>query len=236
MKNKKIYTYFGIFLGIILIFFLSLQIFEIIYFNETYYKVPNFKSYTLEEANDIMKKTDLNIKDMGTELSPYPAMQIFMQEPAPGTIVKKGRNIRVWVSRGEALVDVPNLNNMNFLEAKVIAEKNGMKIGNVIYIKGNGEYNEVLATDPKTNTLLPKGQRISFLVNGMENVLEVKMPDIIGLSLEEGKNQIFKNSLSLGDIKYMKVQDIQPGIIIKTSINSESKIDAGTKIDIVVSE
>lgn len=234
MKNRKIYTGLGIFLGIILIFILSLKIFEIVYFNEKYYKIPDLRSYTFKDAEKIIKDSDLNIKDMGTELSSYPVGEIFLQEPKPNTIVKKGRNIKVWVSKGQALVDIPNLNHMNFLEAKVIAEKNGLEIGDIITVKSTGKYNEVLATDPATNTLMPKGTRISFLLNGLENVIQVAMPDLIGIDLDAAREILFKQSLVVGEIKYINIPSIQSGVVVKTSVKSGEKINAGSSIDIVV--
>lgn len=235
MKKSKIFIYLGIFAGFVLILFLSLKIFEMVYFNEKYYKVPDLKSYTYEEAENIVSNTDLKVKKIGGEFSSYPIGQIFLQEPEAGTVVKKGRNIRVWVSNGAALVDMPDLTGMNFLDAKALAEEKGMTIGKVITVKGNGKYNEVMATDPATNTLLSKGQKISFLVNGLENVIKVKMPDIIGIPLESGQETLFNNSLIVGNVDYQEVNGIAPGLIIKASVGAGEKVSAGSAIDIVVS-
>lgn len=236
MKKGKIFIYSVIFAGFILILFLSLKIFEMVYFNEKYYKVPDLKSYTYEEAEKIVLNTDLNVKKIGGEFSSYPIGQIFLQEPEPGTVVKKGRNIRVWVSNGAALVDMPDLTGMNFLDAKVLAEEKGMVVGNVITVKGNGKYNEVMATDPATNTLISKGQKISFLVNGLENVVQVRMPDIIGITVEEGQEILSRNSLIVGNIDYKELKGIAPGVVVKTSINSGDRVSAGSTINIVVSK
>ena len=235
MKKSKIFIYLGIFAGFVLILFLSLKIFEMVYFNEKYYKVPDLKSYTYEEAEKIVSNTDLKVKKIGGEFSSYPIGQIFLQEPEAGTVVKKGRNIRVWVSNGAALVDMPDLTGMNFLDAKALAEEKGMSIGKVITVKGNGKYNEVMATDPATNTLMSKGQKISFLVNGLENVVKVKMPDIIGITLESGQETLFNNSLIVGNVEYQEVNGIAPGLIIKASVGAGDKVSAGSAIDVVVS-
>ena len=236
MKKGKIFIYFGIVIGIAIFLFLALKIFEIEYFNEKYYKVPDLKSYTYDEAEKIVDKTDLNIKKIGKEFSSYPIGQIFLQDPEPGTIVKRGRNIRVWISQGTELVDMPNLTGMNFLDAKILEEEKGMKIDKVITVKGTGKYNEVMATDPATNTLMSKGESISFLVNGLENVVTVKVPDVIGLSLEEGQENLLKNSLIVGNVEYSEVPGIAPGIIIKTSENAGKKVAAGSTINVTVSQ
>lgn len=234
MKKGIIFIYSGIFVGICVFLFFALKSFELIYFHEKYYKVPDLKSYTFEEAEKIVDKTDLKVRKMGKEFSSYPIGEIFLQEPEPGSIVKEGRNIRVWVSQGTALVDVPNLNGMNYLDAKVLAESKGLIIDKVVTVNGVGKYNEVLATDPNTNTLLTKGEKISFLVNGQENVVQVKVPDIVGLPVAEGTDILFKNSLILGNTSYMSIPNIEKDVILKTSISAGSKVAAGSTIDIVV--
>lgn len=234
MKKGIILTYSGIFIGLCLLLFFALKSFEFNYFHEKYYRVPDLKSYTYEEAEKIIGKTDLKIKKMGKEFSSYPVGEIFLQEPEPGSVVKKGRNIRVWVSQGTALVDVPNLAGMNYLDAKVLAESKGLLIGKVVTVNGVGKYNEVIATDPNTNTLLTKGEKISFLVNGQENVVQVKVPDIVGLSFEQGTDILLKNSLILGNVGYMSIPEIEKDVILKTSVSAGNKVAAGSTIDIVV--
>ncbi len=234
MKKGIILIYSGIIVGFIVLVLLGLKTFEIGYFNEKYYKVPDLKSYTYEEAEKVISGSDLGIKKIGGEFSSYPIGQIFLQEPEAGSVVKKGRNIRVWVSKGSALIDMPDLTGMNYLDAKVLAEEKGMKIGKVITVKDNGKYNEVLATDPATGTLLTKGEKISFLVNGVENVVQVRVPDIIGLSVEQGKDILLKNSLILGNVDYTSIEGIEKDVIVKTNIQSGEKAAAGSSIDVIV--
>ena len=128
MNKKLVSTWIGIFFGAILFILFSFKIFQITYFNETYYKVPNLKSYTIKESEKILENSDLNLRKMGEEFSELPIGEIFLQEPEPGSIVKKDRNIKVWVSKGEALVDVPNRVGMNYLDPKVRAEQKGLII------------------------------------------------------------------------------------------------------------
>lgn len=214
--------------------FFSLKIFEKSYFNETYYKVPDLKSFTLEEAEELLTDNNLNIRNMGDEFSDLPVGEIFMQEPEPDSIVKKNRNIKVWVSKGEALVEVPQLVGMNFLDAKAIAEQKGLIVDRVASTKAALPYNEVIATDPATDTLLKKGQKISFLINSSEQMMETKMPDIIGVDVNDAEILLSESSLLVGKINYVTLAEIPDGVVIETSIVSGRKVPAGTEIDITV--
>ena len=123
---------------------------------------------------------------------------------------------------------------MNYLDAKVIAEQKGLIIDKVITVKAQGEYNEVLATDPNTNTLMTRGEKISFLVNGAEQVVEVKMPDIIGISFDSALEILTKNSLIVGNVEFTSIPEVQKNVIIKSSVKSGEKIPAGSAVDLTI--
>lgn len=235
--NKKLVLFsFITVIGLGVATFFSLKVFEKYYFNETYYKVPDLKSLNLEEAEELLTSNDLNIRNMGDQFSELPVGEIFMQEPEAGSIVKKNRNIKVWVSKGEALVEVPQLVGMNFLDAKAIAEQKGLVVDRVASTKAVMAYNEVIATDPNTDTLLKKGQKISFLINSSEQMMETKMPDIIGINLDEANELLEESSLLLGKINYVSLAEIPDGVIIETSLVSGRKVPAGTAIDVTVNK
>lgn len=235
--NKKLVLFsFITVIGLGVATFFSLKVFEKYYFNETYYKVPDLKSLNLEEAEELLTSNDLNIRNMGDQFSELPVGEIFMQEPEAGSIVKKNRNIKVWVSKGEALVEVPQLVGMNFLDAKAIAEQKGLVVDRVASTKAVMAYNEVIATDPNTDTLLKKGQKISFLINSSEQMMETKMPDIIGINLDEANDLLEESSLLLGKINYVSLAEIPDGVIIETSLVSGRKVPAGTAIDVTVNK
>lgn len=234
MNKKLVFFSFITVVALGVATFFSLKMFEKSYFNETYYKVPDLKSFTLEEAEELLTDNNLNIRNMGDEFSELPVGEIFMQEPEPNSIVKKNRNIKVWVSKGEALVEVPQLVGMNFLDAKAIAEQKGLIVDRVASTKAALPYNEVIATDPATDTLLKKGQKISFLINSSEQMMETKMPDIIGVDVNDAETLLSESSLLVGKINYVSLAEIPDGVVIETSIVSGRKVPAGTEIDITV--
>lgn len=228
--------YIGEFIGIVLILIFSVLIGIKLYFNEEYYEVPDFKNYSVEELKKELKHKKLKVREVGEDFSSLPVGKIFLQEPEPKEIVKKGRNIKVWVSKGEALIDIPDLDGMSYLDAKILLEKKGLVVDKVVGVKANGNYNEVIATDPQSNRLLTKGERISFLVNTSESYNTVKMPDIIGLSIDEAITILNDNNLILGNIEYTTLEDIQKNVVVKCGVDEGTKLKVGSSIDIVVNQ
>ena len=89
MNKKTVFISLAGLLGIIFIMFFSLKIFQIVYFNEKYYKVPNLKSYTVKEVTEALKNSELSIKEAGEEFSDLPIGEIFLQEPEANSVVDR---------------------------------------------------------------------------------------------------------------------------------------------------
>lgn len=208
-----------------------------LYFNEEYYKIPDFRGLTIEEMEKNLEYVNLNFKNMGENFSDYPVGQIFLQQPEAGTVVKRGRKIKVWTSLGKELERLPTLLGKNFLVVKNLAEQNGITIGNVIYIKNssNPNYNEVLATDPQIDGFITRDTPISFLVNAPEQISNVKMPDIIGMNFNTVSYTLDKYNLIIGNVIYKSIPGIEKNLVIKTNVNAGERIPAGSSIDITVS-
>lgn len=227
MNKKSICFSFLTLIAVVLIAFFSFKIFEKIYFNETFYSVPDLKTLTLAEAEKMLENNELNIRNMGEEFSELPVGEIFLQEPEAGNIVKKNRNIKVWISKGEALTEVPELKGMNFLDAKAIAEQKGLIVDRVATTKANIAYNEVISTDPATGTLSEEDKKY-FSYHGSEQLMEVKVPDVIGVEINKAKEILTENSLLVGKITYVSLPEIEKDLVIETSVLAGRRVSAGT--------
>ena len=106
---------------------------------------------------------------MGEVYSDLPYGTVALQEPAEGTIVKRARNIKVWVSKESPSVFLDDLIGMNYIEASSLLNKNGMKVGEVKRIKSDLPINQIIATSPKSGEPISRGQKFDFLIsNGLE--------------------------------------------------------------------
>lgn len=229
-------------LVIVLLFSISLSVFflgHIVlkeYFNQTYYYTPNLINTNIEEANNLIENSPLKILEASQEFSQAKAGDIFMQEPRPGSVVKKGRIIRVWVSKGTQDKVVPDVSGLSYLDAKSIIESNGFPIGQTSTVSLNLPVGTVIATDPAANSTASKEQAVNFLVNKESNVSSTRMPDLIGLSLDDSKAILKDNSLILGDVTYEKYEGIDPGIVVETSIEVNTSLQPGSSINLKISK
>mgnify|MGYP003084664535 FL=1 len=154
---------------IIAIIKLGSNVFQRYYFNEFYYKAPNLLGLNIDEAKKTISHSALNIREMGEVYSDLPYGTVALQEPAEGTIVKRSRNMKVWVSKESPSVFLDDLVGMNYIEASSLLNKNGMKVGEVKKMRSDLPINQIIATSPKSGEPISRGQKFDFLIsNGLE--------------------------------------------------------------------
>ena len=106
-----------------------------------------------------------------------------------------------------------------------------------VYTEYNPEYpNGTIAWQyPKAGDRRKKGMGIQITVsNGMPpNFFQV--PNLIGLSINQAKDLIFKSRLKVGKISYHQDQDLVPYTVLDQCIKNGTVLDASATINLVVS-
>src|SRR5262249_46034016 len=74
-------------------------------------QVPDLRNQTVAEATAALENDGLGLTvDESGRLDPkIPAGRIALQDPQPGSVTRRQRSIRVWVSRGARVTTIPAL-------------------------------------------------------------------------------------------------------------------------------
>ncbi len=231
---KKYLTYLLSFILIIFICFFTFNIFLKTYFNKSFYSLPNLVGMNLEQVGKIETIDKVNVIVAGNDFSNLPAGTIFKQNPVPEKVVKEGRTVRVWLSKGKDDYTMPDFTNKNLIEVSAKLQEEGVKIKKVSYTSSNLPYNTVLATTPSIGQSTQKNKGVSLLLSNSNSVASVEVPDTIGFTFEEANNELISKGLIVGNVREKVVPDLEKGIVIETTHIGET-VPAGTIIDIVVS-
>lgn len=233
--EKRILMFCNIILFFIGVYF-SGSIFFKFFFNEFLLEAPDLKSLSINEASILIRNSNLKIRKMGEEYSELEKGKIYSQLPLAGKSIKKERLIKVWVSKGKNSVTVPNFNGLDVLEAKVLAEQKGFKIKNIAYTPDQPKRNTVLATEPVAGSIMANKKEISFLVSSGQVNDYVRMPDIIGLALEDAKEVLQNLQIYISDVEYMASDFLDSGIVVDVNISVNERVKKGSSVEIVITE
>mgnify|MGYP003950770943 FL=1 len=197
----------------------------------------DIKNRNLDDVIKILKSENYRYEISDTlYTNKFKLGTIVDQYPKPNTRVKSGRTVRLKIAQPEKSVAIPNLIGQSRRSAELELNQMGLLI-DTVYTEYNPEYpNGTIAWQyPKAGDRRKKGMGIQITVSkGMPpNFFQV--PNLIGLSINQAKDLIFKSRLKVGKISYHQDQDLVPYTVLDQSIKNGTVLDATATINLVVS-
>jgi len=197
----------------------------------------DIKNRNIDDALKILKSENYRYEVSDTlYTNKFQLGTIVDQYPKPNTRVKSGRTVRLKISQPEKSVAIPNLIGQSRRSAELELNQMGLLI-DTVYTEYNPEYpNGTIAWQyPKAGDRRKKGMGIQITVSkGMPpNFFQV--PNLIGLSINQAKDLIFKSRLKVGKISYHQDQDLVPYTVLDQSIKNGTVLDVTATINLVVS-
>jgi beta-lactam-binding protein with PASTA domain len=170
--------------------------------------VPDFLGLNPEETAALAKKSKLHYEVIDSVYTNIvPSGCIAEQNPKPGYKVKKWRRIILTINAfNPEMVIVPNLVGLPKRQALAVIQSSGLEPGQLRYIPDisvdfvirqvhNGK--EIAEGDS-----LQKGSVIDLILGkGLSNE-STPVPDLVGMKLDNAKNDILGSSLNLGAFIY----------------------------------
>ncbi len=158
------------------------------------------------------------------------------QHPEPGTIVKKGRTVRLKISQTEKLVLVPNIIGQSQRSAELLLNKVGLKISTI-----SREYSVIVPNGvivnqmPDSTETLPKGYSVRVVISKGRSPNDIQVPSLFGLSKEAAELELQRIGLGIGKVHYKQNEDLIPYTVLDQSIQAGTILDSTQSIDITVS-
>lgn len=149
-------------------------------------RVPDLTGQDIVSVIEMVRQQGLQLKVDRRE--PHPTMPrdtVISQTPAPGSGIKKGRQVRVIVSQGPSELLAPKLVGENFRKADIMIRQTGFVPGAVSRVTSDSvERDVVIAQDPQAGSPLEKGGTLNMLVSAGRQPELMVMPRLIGKRAE----------------------------------------------------
>lgn len=155
-------------------------------------KVPDLTGQDIVTTIETLTQLGLQLKVERREPNALvPKDSVVSQVPAPGSGVKKGRQVRVVVSLGASEQQAPKVAGEHFRKADVLIRQAGFIPGVLSRIPSAlVERDVVIAQSPEPGTPLAKGGRISLLVSTGPRPKLFAMPRLVGKSAESAVRMV----------------------------------------------
>jgi serine/threonine-protein kinase len=198
--------------------------------------VPSLEGKDVVYALELLTELELNTKVKGSEYTAdIPKNYVVFQEPQPGAEIKKGRDVKIILSKGPKTVSMPNLFDLSVQQANIILEEYGICQGELsrTYNK-KVEKDHIIAQVPSQGTMISRGGCVDLLISMGVQSKAFKMPDLIGLTLEDALQSIEKVKLVIGEIKSSHHKNKPRNIIVKQGPMSGHRVIAASPVSLLI--
>lgn len=247
LKNSFLFHLTIIFLlcvGLYFFFFASLGM---ITHHSSEIKVPKLVGKPLAKAYPELKRLQFDVDVDSTYDPTKKPFVVLNQSPQENAVVKQGRTIFLTVNKAVApLAPMPKLQDLSYRSAIMVLKNSRFVLGDTIQ-KPNYADGAVLDqlykgahVDP--GAMIPQGSKIDLVVGIGFGNSEMDVPDVIGLSAEEGIALLNGNGLIPIAVYDGEITDSATAIIYNQNptsfneLNTQNKIKIGDVIDIRIKQ
>ena len=167
-----------------------------------------------------------------------PVDEVVRQSPPAGTKVKVGQYAHVVLSLGPQKVTIPLLEERSLRAARIELLRSGMQIGEIssVYLPGTSSDETVLRQDPAPGKTDITSPHVNLLVSRGPRPEAYMMPELAGLTLAEAEGRMSAAGLKLGKLTFVPTLGAQHGVVIAQPIPRGSRVEAGTAVDLQLSQ
>jgi serine/threonine-protein kinase len=190
--------------------------------------------YALETLTELGLNTKVRGSDYSSEI---PKNHVIRQSPEPGSEIKKGRDIRITISKGATIILMPDLKGLPIQQARIILEENDLCEANVSFVYiDNVEKDEIIAQNPPEGKEIERKKCVDLLVSAGVPANQYKMPDLYGLSSDEAILLIETNRLIHGEIKSFYDAEQPDNVVVSQEPLSGYQISEKTVVNLVINK
>jgi len=206
--------------------------------------VPDLAGLTLNEVDDVTSSRRLRFEVVDSVFSTeMPRGTVIKQNPNASSRVKKNRKIFLTMNAVNLeMVSMPQLVGLSFRQAKLALQNAGLAQGTIKY-KPDFAKNNVLQQMHKDTvinegTIITKGAVIDLVLGMGLSSKTTRIPDLVGLGLEEASAIISDYFLNLGavtyDISFEEAEDSSGAFIWRQypDFDEFKRLNMGMEMDI----
>lgn len=202
--------------------------------------VPSVLGQTIDQAKTILQAKELVVEFAGeAESDAYAPGTIMKQTPNKEEVVKPGTTISVTLAKAKEVIEevrVPDLMGVDSAEAQRVLADKGLSVALEWEYSEDLDRSKVISHSPEAGTLVKPGDTITLLLSKGKEVVLVKVPNLLNLTLDEAKAKLNEAGLRFGQPMEENSDTVEKGRVIKQSIAQNQEIEQGEIVDIVISK
>ena len=199
--------------------------------------VPSLLDRRVPEAGQVAARRRLVLRVEGRRYDPKVAPdKIVAQEPAPGSVLKSQRSIRVWVSLGPRRLTVPEVEGETVRTGRLSLEQAQVPVGRVVEVYDASEEGTILLQHPTPGETETLDQSGASLLVSLGPGADYVMPDLIGKPSADVVEGLGRAGLKVTDLRYLSYPGVAPGVVLRQSPPAGHRVNVRTPVTLEVSK
>ena len=198
-------------------------------------QMPDFTNRTANEAAAMAAELGLSLKIDDTRRldQKIAAGHVLAQEPSAGSVARRQRTVKIWLSGGQRASTLPLLVGETERTAQLRASQDGLTLSDVSEIRSNGFAPDVVvAQSPPARTA---GTAVALLVNRGVRGASYVMPDLIGVNGDRAADLLRNRGFRVAVVGSLPYPGVAAGTVIRQSPQAGFQIGPGEPVSLEVS-
>jgi eukaryotic-like serine/threonine-protein kinase len=197
--------------------------------------IPDLTNRTANDATALASDLGLTLRVDETR-RPDPkiaAGRVLAQEPAAGSIARRQRSIRIWLSAGQRSATVPKLVGETERTAQLRLAQDGLTLSGIAEIRSPSFASDVvIAQMPPAKSA---AGNVSLLVNRGDRGASYVMPDLIGVNGDRAAEILRARGFRVAVVGSNPYPGVAAGVVIRQGPQAGFQIGPGEPISLEVS-
>jgi len=197
--------------------------------------VPPLAGLDIAQCRQLLAGRGLEYLVTGEEWSEQqPAGMVLSQAPAPNARVKRGRRVRLVLSRGSEIIQMPQLRDMPLDAAEFTLRQLGLELAQTAAAPAPAAKRTVLSQNPPPGERVPRGRPVQLLVSDGPAAASFMIPRVVGMPTRDALTRLREAGLRIAEVAYEATTLFADGTVFaqdppggfRTVIGEESHLKA----------
>jgi len=198
-------------------------------------QVPELKNHTTNEATALAGKVGLALRvdDIRRPDPKVAAGHVLAQEPPAGSVARRSRSVKVWLSTGPRATIVPSLVGETERTAALRLSQGGLALAEIAEIRSVDYPSDVVVA--QTPAAKSASAQVALLVNRAERGAGYVMPDLIGVNGDRAAEILRGRGFRVAVVGSNPYPGVAVGTVLRQSPQGGFQLAPGEPIALEVS-
>ncbi len=190
--------------------------------------VPPLAGLDVKQVRHALAAQGLELAIAGEEWSDAaPAGCVLVQSPPAGARVKKGRRVKLTLSKGSEILAMPQLKDLKMEDSEFLLRQLGLEISSLAVVPSGAPRRQVLAQSPLPAARVARGSAVQLLLSDGPAPAAFAVPRVTGLPTREALARLRDAGLRIAEVAYETATAAVDGTVLAQDPPGGSSAMAG---------